>query len=163
MDASRSHCRATRRTGNIYFAIQAASDNTLHTHARTHAHTHPFNGPLSVTTQVNRYQKGKTNLWILLKQETVSGSGISWAICKSAPRSRQITTPAPHHSVLPAACPSCRPTNSVKALKANQSTEVTCITVMIINGDGRCGRQLQPLPGESGGPATFISHKTIHV
>jgi len=38
-------------------------------------------------------------IWILLEQETVSGSGISWAICKSAPRSRQITTPAPHHSV----------------------------------------------------------------
>ena len=38
-------------------------------------------------------------IWILLKQETVSGSGISWAICKSAPGSRQITTPAPHHSV----------------------------------------------------------------
>ena len=38
-------------------------------------------------------------IWILLKQETVSGSGISWAICKSAPRSRQITMPAPHHSV----------------------------------------------------------------
>ena len=37
-------------------------------------------------------------IWILLKQETVSGSGISWAICKSAPRSRQITTPVPHHS-----------------------------------------------------------------
>ena len=41
----------------------------------------------------------------------MSGSGISWAICKSAPRSRQITTPAPHHSVfyrldaLPAAQP----------------------------------------------------------
>ena len=29
----------------------------------------------------------------------MSGSGISWAICKSAPRSRQITTPATHHSV----------------------------------------------------------------
>ena len=39
------------------------------------------------------YQKGK------LKQETVSGSGISWDICKSAPHSRQITTPAPHRSV----------------------------------------------------------------
>ena len=38
-------------------------------------------------------------IWTLLKQETVSGSGISWAICKSAPRSRQITTPVPHHSV----------------------------------------------------------------
>ena len=41
------------------------------------------------------YQRGKTNL-DLLKQETVSGSGISWATCKSAPRSRQITMPAPH-------------------------------------------------------------------
>jgi len=29
----------------------------------------------------------------------MSGSGISWAICKSAHRSRQKTTPAPHHSV----------------------------------------------------------------
>jgi len=34
-----------------------------------------------------------------LKQETVSGSGIIWAVCKSACRSRQITMPAPHHSV----------------------------------------------------------------
>jgi len=25
-------------------------------------HTHPFNGPLSVTTRVSRYQKGTTNL-----------------------------------------------------------------------------------------------------
>jgi len=29
----------------------------------------------------------------------VSGSGISWDICKSAPSSRQITMPAPHHSI----------------------------------------------------------------
>ena len=36
--------------------------------------------------------------WILLKQETVSGSEIRWAICKSAPCSRQITMPAPHRS-----------------------------------------------------------------
>jgi len=27
-----------------------------------HTHTHPFNGPFSGTTQVSRYQKGKTNL-----------------------------------------------------------------------------------------------------
>jgi len=32
-------------------------------------------------------------VWILLKQETVSGSGVSWAICNSTPRSRQTTTP----------------------------------------------------------------------
>ena len=61
-------------------------------------HTHPFYGPFSGTTRVSRYQKGKP-IWILLKQETVSSSGISWAICKSAPCSRQVTTPAPHHSV----------------------------------------------------------------
>ena len=39
-------------------------------------------------------------IWILLKQETVSGSGISWAVCKSAPRSRQITTPAPQQQLV---------------------------------------------------------------
>jgi len=33
---------------------------------------------------VSQYQKGKTNL-DLLEQETVSGSGICWAICKSTP------------------------------------------------------------------------------
>ena len=38
-------------------------------------------------------------MWILLKQETVSRSGISWARCKSVSRSRQITMPAPHHSI----------------------------------------------------------------
>ena len=77
------------------------------------SHTHPFNGPLSRTTRVSRYPKGKP-IWILLKQETVSGSGICWAICKSAPRSRQITTPATHHSVFyrPDALPAAQPTAS---------------------------------------------------
>jgi len=59
-----------------------------------------------------------TPIWILLKQETVGGSGISWAICKSAPRPRQIPVPAPTTQFLQAGCPSCHPTNSVKALKA---------------------------------------------
>ena len=75
--------------------LSAYNLSVCNTH--THAHAHPFNGPMSGTTQVSRYQKGKT--WILLQQETVSGSGISWAVCKSAPYCRQITTPAPHHSV----------------------------------------------------------------
>jgi len=44
----------------------------------------------------------------------VSGSGISWAICKSAPRSRQITMPAHHHSVFyrPDALPATQPVAS---------------------------------------------------
>ena len=79
-------------------------------------HTHLFNGPFPGLPRWAGTRKVKP-IWILLKQETVSGSGISWAICKCAPRSRQITLPAPHHSVfLQAGCPSCRPTNSVKAL-----------------------------------------------
>ena len=51
-------------------------------------------------------------IWILLKQETVSG--ISWAVCKSAPCCRQTTTPAPHHSVFyrPDALPAAQPTVS---------------------------------------------------
>ena len=78
----------------------------------THTHTHLtalFPGlPGWASTR-----KAKPN-WILLKQETVSGSGISWAICKSAPRSRQITMPAPHHSVCyrPDALPAAQPTAS---------------------------------------------------
>ena len=32
------------------------------TSRQQHTHTHPFNGPLSGTTQVSRYQKGKTNM-----------------------------------------------------------------------------------------------------
>jgi len=51
---------------------------------------------LSGTTRVNRYQKGKTRkvktIWIYWS-EIVSGSGISWAVCKPAPRTRQITMP----------------------------------------------------------------------
>ena len=51
---------------------------------------------------------------ILMKQEIGSGSGISWAICKSAPSSRQITMPVPHHSVFyrPDALPAAQPTAS---------------------------------------------------
>jgi len=58
-------------------------------------------------------------IWILLEQETVSGSGISWAICKSAPRSRQITTPVPHHSVFTGQMPFLPPNQQ------RQSTEGT--------------------------------------
>ena len=89
-----------------------------------HSHTHPFNGPFSGTTQVSQYQKGKP-IWILLKQEAVSGSGTSWAICKSASCSRQITTPAPHHSVFyrPDALPAAQPTASKHWRQRSYTTE----------------------------------------
>jgi len=67
------------------------------THALTHAHTHLFYGPLNF---VQNYlgESIPEPIWVLLKQETVSGSGINWAIYISATRTRQITMPVAHHS-----------------------------------------------------------------
>ena len=78
----------------------------------THTHTHLFYGPLSGTTWESWYQKGKTSLDFA---ETVSGSGIGWAICKAAPHSRQITMPTPHHSFFYRldALPDAQPTASL--------------------------------------------------
>ena len=64
---------------------------------RIHFVTHTFNGPFPGLPRSAGTRKVKP-IWILLEQETVSGSGISWAICKSAPRSRQITMSVLHHS-----------------------------------------------------------------
>ena len=69
-------------------------------HTHIHTHTHPFNGPFSGTTGVSQYQKGKINL--------------------DFTEARDSTLPL---SFLQAGCPSCRPTNSVKALKAIYANE----------------------------------------
>jgi len=47
----------------------------------------------------------------LVEQEIASCSGIRWDICKSTPRPRQVTMPAPHHSVFyrPDALPAAQP------------------------------------------------------
>ena len=65
----------------------------------THAHTHIRLTALCLGLPRWAGTRKVKPIWILLKQEIVSGSTISWAICKCAHRSRQITTPAPHHSV----------------------------------------------------------------
>jgi len=73
---------------------------------------------LSGTTRVSQYLKGKTKTNLdFLKQETVSGSGISWAICKSVPRPRQITMPTPNHAVFTGRMPYLPPNQQ------RQSTE----------------------------------------
>jgi len=70
----------------IQDTTQSATEQQVRTGGRLLVYntTHLFNGRLCGTTRVSQYQKGK-KMWILLKHETVSGSGISWAICKSAP------------------------------------------------------------------------------
>ena len=87
----------------------------IHTHAHTHSHLTALCPGLP--GWAGTYQKGKTNMDFFLKQETVSGSGISWARCKSAPCSRQTTTPAPHHSVFTGRMPFLAPNQQ------RQSTE----------------------------------------
>ena len=83
----------------------------------THTHTHPFSGPLSGTTRVSRYQKGKTNLDFTEARD----SEWQWhqlgrmQVCISLQTDNHASTPP--LSFLQAGCPSCRPTYSVKALK----------------------------------------------
>jgi len=70
-----------------FFWLHGAHTHT-HTRARAHTHTHTH-----THTRLTAFCPGLPGwagtrkvkpIWILLKQETVSGSGISWAICKSA-------------------------------------------------------------------------------
>ena len=86
-----------------------------------HTCTHPFNGPMSGTTPVSRYQKSKTDL------DFTEARDSEWQLHQLGHMqvcSRQITTPARHHSVFfQTGCPSCCPTNSVKALKEMSKTE----------------------------------------
>jgi len=68
---------------------------------------------MSGTNRVSQYQKGKTNLDFTEARD----SEWQWhqlGIRKSAPRSRQITMPTPHHSVFyrPDALPAAQPTAS---------------------------------------------------
>ena len=104
--------RTARRNVSVKILPTAAQQYRIKLYKNTHTHTRltalfPGLPGWAGTKKVKP-------IWILLKQETVSGSGISWAICKSAPRSRQITTPAPHHSVFyrPDALPAAQPTAS---------------------------------------------------
>ena len=96
-------------------------------HQLDHMHLstiHPFNGPFLGLPGWATTRKVKP-IWILREQETVSGSGISWAICKSAPRSRLDNHASTLTlSFLQAGCASCRPTNSVKALRHLSTTTV---------------------------------------
>ena len=79
-------------------------------------HTHPFNGPLPGTTKVSRYQKGKSNLDFTEARE----SERQWhqlghmQVCTLLQTDNHASTPP-----LSFVQAGCRPTNSVKALKAD--------------------------------------------
>jgi len=75
--------------------------------------------------QVNQYQKGKTNLDVTEARD----SEWQWhqlehmQVCTSLQTDNHASTPP--LSFLQAGCPSCRPTNSVKALKAKSTVKTT--------------------------------------
>jgi len=67
---------------------------------------------LSGITRVSQYQKGKSNLDFTEERD----SEWQWQICTSPQTDNHASTP-PLRVFLQAGCPSCCPTNSVKALK----------------------------------------------
>ena len=96
----------------------------------THTHAHPFNGPFSGTTRVSRYQKGKINLDFTEARDSewqwhqLGRMQVCTLLQTDIPRQHPTTL------FLQAGCPSCRPTNSVKALKAMR---YVCMYVCNIN------------------------------
>ena len=83
----------------------------------THTHTHPLNGSFSGTTQVSRYEKGKTNLDFTEARDSEWQWHQLGHMQVSTLLQTDNHTSTPPLSFLQAWCPSCRPTNSVKALK----------------------------------------------
>ena len=105
-------------TGRISLTFEERREKHVSVIGSDYTHTHPFNGPFSRTTQVSRYKKGKTNLDFTEARD----SEWQWhqlghmQVCTSLQTDDHASsTPL---SFLQAGCPSYRPTNSVKALKA---------------------------------------------
>ena len=99
-----------------------------------HTHTHQFNGHFSGTTQVSRYQKGKTNLDFTEARD----SEWHWHQLGHMQVSTSLQTDnhasTPPLSFLQAGCPSCRPTNSIKALKAQSCPQSLKISLKLCKG-----------------------------
>jgi len=82
----------------------------------------------SAAIWVSRYQRGKTSLDLNKARDDGfwDGSGISWTICKqSAPRSRQTTTPIPHHSIFTGRMLFLTPNQQRQSTEGLQSAEST--------------------------------------
>ena len=118
---------------NIYFTRQIiykwfrVSKTSVRRRQDTDAVTHTrLTAFFSGTTQVSRYQKGKTNLDFT----EVRDSEWQWhqlgnmQVCNSLQTDRPNHASTPPLSFLQAGCPSCRLTYSVKALKVVQTRAV---------------------------------------
>jgi len=113
-----SHAQSVRVPGTAGVTQHAAdADSGTCQSFRINSHTHSVNGPLSGTTRVCQYQTGKTNL------DFTDARDGKWQwhqlghmqVCTSLQTDNHASTPP--LCFLQAGCPSCRPTNNVKALK----------------------------------------------
>jgi len=112
------HSKAININNSLHKSLAKANQHCQNTEGEllNITHTHLFNGPLSGTTQASRYQKGKTNLDFTRNSEWQWHQLGHMQVCTSLQTDNHASTPP--LSFLQAGCPSCRPTNSVEALKA---------------------------------------------
>jgi len=106
---------------NFYHYLTGMANRTMVNskslfHFKIYTHTHLFNGPFSGTTLVSRYQRGKANLdFTEARDSEWQWHQLGHMLCTSLQTDNHASiTPL---SYLQAGCPSCCPTNSVKALK----------------------------------------------
>jgi len=108
---------------------------------------HQLNSPLSGTTRVSRYQKGKTDLDFTEARD----SEWQWhqlghmQVCNSLQTDNHASTSP--LSFLQARCPSCRPTNSVKALKTPKGQLKIALKFICLDG---CGQQIFSIARDTG-------------
>jgi len=109
----------------------------MHCNSTIHTYIHLFNGLFSGTVRVSWYQKGKTD------QDFTEARDREWQwhqlgilqVCISLQTDNHASTPP--LCFLQAGCPSCCPTNSVKALKAGHYYQLI-ITIMHGAPEAQC-------------------------
>jgi len=111
------HCHpiilASAKFRMVYPSVPAYPGCLAYNNLSHLSHTQSFIGRFSRTARIGWYQKDRTILDFLKQWHQLDHMHV---ICASL----QTVTPAPHHlSYLRAACSSCHPTNSIKALKAD--------------------------------------------
>jgi len=93
--------------------------NYTHTHTHTHTRLTALCPGLPGWAGTRKVKP----IWILLEQEIVSGQWHQLGMCKSAPRSTQITMPAPHRSVFTGRMPFLPPNQQRQSTEG--TTEIT--------------------------------------
>ena len=131
------------------------------THTHKHTHTHTRLTALFPGLPGRAGTRKVKPIWILLKQETVSGSGISWAICKSAPCSRQITTPAPTAQFFTGRMPFLPPNQQRQSTEGTSFRQCLAKKLQSVARVGGDQMQLVPVISEVGGDASHRSHRVV--